>query len=80
MSDFPLPDNSNEIGHQMALVTGATSSLEWLFARVLTAAEAEVAIVVRQEVKLPECGHGTTITFDDAQAARYEVTGFGVLF
>ena len=52
MSDFPLPNASQDLSGQVALVTGATSGLGWRFAQVLASAGASVALTGRREANL----------------------------
>ena len=50
--DFNLPNTSNDLTGQVALVTGATSGLGHRFARVLASCGARVAISGRREDRL----------------------------
>lgn len=50
--DYPLPNVSNDLAGQVALVTGATSGLGWRFAEVLASAGAAVAICGRRVERL----------------------------
>ncbi len=50
--DYPLPNVSNDLSGQVALVTGATSGLGWRFAQVLASAGAAVAICGRRVERL----------------------------
>jgi NAD(P)-dependent dehydrogenase (short-subunit alcohol dehydrogenase family) len=52
MSQFPLPNASQDLTGQVALVTGATSGLGWRFAQVLASAGATVALTGRREANL----------------------------
>lgn len=54
MTDFPLPNASNDLAGQVALVTGATSGLGHRFARVLAAAGAKVVVTGRRFERLEE--------------------------
>jgi len=54
MSDFPLPNVSNDLTGQVALVTGATSGLGWRFTQVLAAAGATVVPTGRRRERLDE--------------------------
>lgn len=54
MADFPLPNVSNDLSGQVALVTGATSGLGRRFARVLAAAGAKVVVTGRRTERLEE--------------------------
>lgn len=56
MKEFPLPNASNDLTGQVAIVTGATSGLGWHFARVLAKAGAKVAVTGRRENNLKELG------------------------
>ena len=52
MTDYPLPNVSNDLSGQVALVTGTTSGLGKRFARVLAACGAKVAITGRRVERL----------------------------
>ena len=52
MSEFPLPNASQDLTGQVALVTGATSGLGWRFAQVLASAGAKVVLTGRREDNL----------------------------
>ncbi len=52
MSDYPLPNVSNDLSGQVALVTGCTSGLGKRFAQVIAAAGAKVAITGRRVERL----------------------------
>lgn len=52
MPNYPIPNASNDLQNQVALVTGATSGLGWRFAQVLAKAGAQVAIAGRREDRL----------------------------
>lgn len=67
MSDYPLPNASQDLTGEVALVTGATSGLGWRFARVLAAAGAKVAIGGRRVEKLDELA--ARIAKDGGEAA-----------
>ena len=54
MTDYPLPNVSNDLSGQVALVTGTTSGLGKRFARVLAACGAKVAITGRRVERLEE--------------------------
>ena len=54
MTDYPLPNVSNDLSGEVALVTGATSGLGWRFARVLAAAGATVIPAGRREERLDD--------------------------
>lgn len=54
MPDYPLPNSSNDLTGQVALVTGATSGLGHRFARVLAAVGASVVITGRRFERLEE--------------------------
>ena len=51
---FPLPYTSNDLGGQVALVTGASSGLGWRFAQVLAACGAQVGLAARRTERLDE--------------------------
>ncbi|MFN3257235.1 MAG: SDR family NAD(P)-dependent oxidoreductase [Ilumatobacter sp.] len=51
---YPLPNVSNDLAGQVALVTGATSGLGWRFAQVLAAAGASVVAAGRRQERLDE--------------------------
>lgn len=52
MAEFPLPNVSNDLSGQVALVTGTTSGLGRRFAQVLVASGAKVAISGRRVERL----------------------------
>ena len=54
MSDYPLPNISNDLSGRVALVTGTTSGLGKRFAQVLAAAGARVALTGRRADRLEE--------------------------
>ena len=53
-TEYPLPNTSNDLSGQVALVTGATSGLGRRFARVLAAAGAKVIGTGRRQERLDE--------------------------
>ncbi|NKB97601.1 MAG: SDR family NAD(P)-dependent oxidoreductase [Pseudomonadales bacterium] len=52
MSDYPLPNVSNDLSGRVALVTGTTSGLGRRFAQVIAAAGAKVAVTGRRVDRL----------------------------
>lgn len=52
MSDYPLPNVSNDLSGRVALVTGCTSGLGKRFAQVIAASGAKVAITGRRVERL----------------------------
>ncbi len=54
MSDYPLPNVSNDLSGQVALVTGTTSGLGRRFAQVVAACGAKVAVTGRRVERLQE--------------------------
>jgi NAD(P)-dependent dehydrogenase (short-subunit alcohol dehydrogenase family) len=54
MTDFPLPNVSQDLSGEVALVTGASSGLGWRFARVLASAGARVVVTGRRLDRLEE--------------------------
>jgi NAD(P)-dependent dehydrogenase (short-subunit alcohol dehydrogenase family) len=54
VTDYPLPNDSNDLRGEVALVTGATSGLGWRFAQVLASAGARVVVTGRRVERLAE--------------------------
>ena len=54
MTELALPNISNDLSGEVAMVTGATSGLGWRFAQVLAAAGATVVACGRREERLAE--------------------------
>ena len=52
MTDYPLPNLSNDLSGRVALVTGASSGLGHRFAQVIAASGARVAIAARRVERL----------------------------
>ena len=52
MTDYALPNLSNDLSGRVALVTGASSGLGWRFAQVIAACGARVAIAARRVDRL----------------------------
>lgn len=52
MSDFPLPNLSNDLSGRVALVTGTSSGLGRRFAQVIAACGAKVALTGRRKARL----------------------------
>lgn len=48
MTDYSMPNVSNDLSGQVALVTGTTSGLGWRFAQVIAASGAKVAVTGRR--------------------------------
>jgi len=71
MSDYPLPNVSNDLTGQIALVTGATSGLGWRFARVLASAGARVVVTGRRADRLKELT--ASIEAEGGSAYPYEL-------
>ena len=72
MTDYSLPNASQDLTGQVALVTGTTSGLGWRFAQVLAAAGAKVVITGRRQEKLDELKEVISAAGGDAtRAAAY---------
>ena len=71
MPEYPLPNVSNDLDGEIALVTGATSGLGWRFARVLASAGAKVVIAGRRADRLQELAE--LIAEDGGTAFPYEL-------
>jgi NAD(P)-dependent dehydrogenase (short-subunit alcohol dehydrogenase family) len=54
MTDYPLPNLSDDLSGRVALVTGTTSGLGWRFAQVIAAAGAKVAVTGRRVDRLEQ--------------------------
>ena len=52
MTEYPLPNLSNDLSGRVALVTGASSGLGYRFAQVIAACGAKVAIAARRTDRL----------------------------
>ena len=52
MAEYPIPNLSNDLSGQVALVTGTTSGLGKRFAQVIAASGAKVAITGRRVERL----------------------------
>ena len=71
MSTYPLPNTSQDLSGQVALVTGTTSGLGWRFARVLAAAGAKVALSGRRVERLEELAD--VIVKDGGECAFFQL-------
>lgn len=71
---FPLPNASQDLTGQIAIVTGASSGLGARFARVLAAAGASVALCARRTEKLEALAAEITAAGGTACAFQIDVT------
>lgn len=71
---FPLPNISNDLSGQVALVTGASAGLGARFAQVLAAAGAKVALCARRVDKLEEVAGKIRAAGGEALAIPMDVT------
>ncbi len=74
MADFPLPNVSNNLDGQVALVTGCTSGLGKRFAEVLAAAGAKVAVTGRRVERLEELAEDIRSRGGVAEPIRLDMT------
>lgn len=74
MADFPLPNFSNDLTGQVALVTGTTSGLGRRFALVLARAGAAVAITGRRTERLTELAAEIEAMGGKCAAIRLDMT------
>ena len=79
MSSFPLPNSSNDLSGQVALVTGASSGLGRRFARVLAASGAKVAIAARRLDRLEELAAEIRAAGGTAVPLKLDVTDADML-
>ena len=71
---YALPNVSNDLTGQVALVTGASSGLGYRFAKVLAACGAKVAVTARRKEKLDALAAEITEAGGTAQAFSLDVT------
>jgi len=71
---FPLPNDSNDLTGQVALVTGASSGLGHRFAKVLAARGAKVAVTARRKAKLDALVAEIKAAGGEAEAFALDVT------
>lgn len=71
---YALPNVSNDLTGQVALVTGASSGLGYRFAKVLAACGAKVAVTARRKEKLDALAAEITEAGGVAQAFSLDVT------
>lgn len=74
ITTLPLPERSDALAGQIALVTGATSGLGWRFARVLANAGATVVAAGRREERLAELVALIESEGGTADAVRLDMT------
>lgn len=74
MTDFALPNVSNDLTGHVALVTGATSGLGRRFAVVLASCGAKVAVTGRREDRLEEVAAEIRAMGGECEPIRFDVT------
>ena len=74
MTDYPIPNTSNDLSGQVALVTGTTSGLGRRFARVLANCGARVVVTGRREERLQELAEEIRADGGEALPVRVDMT------
>jgi NAD(P)-dependent dehydrogenase (short-subunit alcohol dehydrogenase family) len=74
VTDYPLPNISNDLSGHVALVTGASSGLGRRFAQTLAAAGAKVAATARRVDKLEELAKEIEANGGECVAIQLDVT------
>ncbi len=74
MSDFPLPNVSNDLSGHVALVTGTTSGLGKRFAQVIAACGAKVALTGRRKDRLDELAEEIRAAGGVCEPIQFDIT------
>jgi len=77
VTDYPIPNTSNDLSGQVALVTGTTSGLGRRFARVLARCGAKVVVTGRREERLQELAEEIRKDGGEALPVRVDMTQRG---
>ena len=74
MTDFPIPNLSNDLSGRVALVTGTTSGLGKRFAIVLAACGAKVALTGRRVERLEELAQEIRASGGECEPIPFDIT------